>query len=193
MRIRPTLLLAGLLTAVSTPASAHLLGMHGAGFEAGVAHPFSGLDHLFAMLAVGIWAAQQGGRALWAIPLAFVGTLVAGGLLAINGIHLPLVEPGIAASLLVLGLLIATSARLPVSAGAALVGLFALWHGHAHGTELPEAASPAGYAIGFVIASVALHGIGILLGRRIHAAALPWQKFAGGLISATGMWLLLAS
>lgn len=193
MRIRPTLLLAGLLTAASTPASAHLLGMHGAGFEAGVAHPFSGLDHLLAMLAVGIWAAQQGGRALWAIPLAFVGTLVAGGLLAINGIHLPLVEPGIAASLLLLGLLVARSAHLPLSTGAMLVGLFALFHGHAHGTELPAAASPAGYAIGFVIATAALHGIGILLGRRINASSLPLQKIAGGLISASGMWLLLAS
>ncbi|MDR3392535.1 MAG: HupE/UreJ family protein [Sulfuriferula sp.] len=193
MRIHYPALLASLLAVLSTPASAHLLGMHGAGFEQGVTHPFTGLDHLLAMLAVGMWAAQQGGRALWSIPLAFVAMMTLGGTLALTGMQLPMVETGIATSVLVLGLLVTFSARLPLAAGATLVGIFALFHGHAHGTELPLAASPVAYALGFVLATAVLHGIGIALGKYMKDSALPWLQMSGAAVAATGVWLMYST
>jgi urease accessory protein len=193
MRIRYPALLASLLTLLSTPASAHLLGMHGAGFEQGVAHPFTGLDHLLAMLAVGMWAAQQGGRALWGIPLAFVAMMTLGGALALTGMQMPMVETGIATSVLVLGLLVTFSARLPLAAGATLAGVFALFHGYAHGTEIPQAASPVAYALGFVLATAALHGIGIALGKYMKDSALPWLQMSGAAVAATGVWLMYST
>ena len=193
MHNRNSAALAVILALISAPASAHLLGMHGAGFEAGVAHPFTGLDHMLAMLAVGIWATQQGGRALWAIPLAFVGMMSLGGMLALTGMQLPLVETGIATSLLVLGLLVAFSTRLPIAAGATLTGLFALFHGYAHGTEIPLATSPAGYALGFMAATAALHGIGIALGKYMKQGSLPWLQLSGTAVAATGVWFMLGN
>lgn len=193
MHNRNSAVLAVILALISAPASAHLLGMHGTGFEAGVIHPFTGLDHLLAMLAVGIWAAQQGGRALWAIPLAFVGMMSLGGVLALTGMQLPMVETGIATSLLVLGLLVAFSARLPIAAGATLAGLFALFHGYAHGIEIPLATSPAGYALGFIAATAALHGIGIVLGKYMKQGSLPWLQLSGAAVAATGAWLMLGN
>lgn len=192
MRIRYSALLASVLTLLSAPASAHLLGMHGAGFDAGAIHPFTGIDHLLAMLAVGMWAAQQGGRALWGIPLAFVAMMTLGGILALTGVQLPMVETGIATSVLVLGLLVTFSARLPLAAGATLVGFFALLHGHAHGTELPLAASPVEYALGFILATAALHGIGIVLGKYMKHAPLPLLQLSGTAVAATGVWLMLS-
>ncbi len=190
MRIPYSALLTIGLISLSAPASAHLLGMHGAGFEAGITHPYTGLDHLLAMLAVGMWAAQQGGRALWSIPLAFVVMMTLGGILALTGVQLPMVETGIATSVLVLGLLVAFSARLPLAAGATLVGVFALFHGHAHGTEIPLAASPVAYALGFILATAALHGIGIALGKYLKDGALPWLQLSGAAVAATGVWLI---
>ena len=166
--------------------------MHGAGFEAGVTHPFTGFDHLLAMLAVGMWAAQQGGRAQWSIPLAFVAMMTLGGILALTGVHLPMVETGIATSVLVLGLLVTFSARLPLAAGATLVGIFALFHGHAHGAELPLAASPVEYALGFILATAALHGIGIALGNHMKKGSLPLLQLSGAAVAATGVWLMLS-
>ena len=131
------------LTATASGAAAHTFGAHGAGFAQGLAHPLGGIDHLLAMVAVGLWAAQLGGRALWAVPGAFVAMMVVGGAAGMLGALLPLVEPGIAFSLVVLGILVALAARLPVAISAVLVGLLALFHGHAHGSELPEAASAA--------------------------------------------------
>jgi urease accessory protein len=174
-------------------AEAHLLGEQGAGFAAGILHPLSGLDHLLAMLAVGIWAAQLGGRAVWAVPAAFVGAMLAGGLLAIAGIALPLVEPGILGSVMLFGLLIAMAARVPTALGMAIVGLFALFHGHAHGTELPHAANPALYAAGFVIATATLHAAGLVLAF-LTARVAPKMavRVAGGAIAATGVALVAA-
>lgn len=192
MRIRYSALLASVLILLSAPASAHLLGMHGAGFDAGLIHPFTGLDHLLAMLAVGMWAAQQGGRAQWSIPLAFVAMMTLGGILALTGVHLPMVETGIATSVLVLGLLVTFSARLPLAAGATLVGIFALFHGHAHGAELPLAASPVEYALGFILATAALHGIGIALGNHMKKGSLPLLQLSGAAVAATGFWLMLS-
>jgi urease accessory protein len=149
-------------------ASAHTGHHMVTGFSSGLTHPLSGLDHLLAMIAIGLWAAQQGGRALWAVPAAFVSTMVLGGGLAWAGLSLPHVETGIAASVLVLGLLIATRRQWPVTAGMAIAAIFALFHGYAHGLEMPQATSPALYALGFVVATVFLHGVGIassLIGR----------------------------
>ncbi|MFA5172276.1 MAG: HupE/UreJ family protein [Sulfuriferula sp.] len=192
MRIPYSALLTITLISLSTPASAHLLGMHGAGFEAGITHPYTGLDHLLAMLAVGMWAAQQGGRALWGIPLAFVVMMTLGGILALTGVQLPMVETGIATSVLVLGLLVAFSARLPLAAGATLVGVFALFHGHAHGTEIPLAASPVTYALGLILATATLHGIGIALGKYLKDGSLPWLQLSGAAVAATGVWLIVS-
>ena len=155
-------------------ASAHTGDHTVTGFASGLTHPLSGLDHLLAMVAIGLWAAQQGGRALWAIPAAFVGAMLLGGAMALAGLSLPHVETGIAASVLVLGLLIATRRQWAVKAGMAIAAAFALFHGYAHGLEMPQAASPALYALGFVLATIFLHGTGIagkLAGRHAMQAA----------------------
>ncbi len=156
------------LTAVATPALAHTGAAAAGSFMAGLGHPLGGPDHLLAMVAVGAWAALQGGRAAWLWPLVFVATMAAGSALGFAGIGLPLVEPGILASVVVLGLLVATAARLPVAAGAAIVGLFALAHGHAHGTEAPAAGDALGYGLGFALATAGLiaAGAGVALAAR---------------------------
>lgn len=155
-------------------ASAHTGGHTATGFAGGLAHPLLGLDHLLAMIAVGLWAAQQGGRALWAVPAAFVAAMGLGGMLAWSGGVLPHVETALALSVLALGLLIATQRRWAVTAGMAIAAAFALIHGYAHGLEMPLAASPVRYAMGFMLATVCLHGVGIagrLVGRRAMQAA----------------------
>jgi len=169
-------------------ASAHT-GDHATvtGFAGGLAHPLLGLDHLLAMIAVGLWAAQQGGRALWAVPAAFVGAMVLGGGLAWSGIALPQAETAIALSVLVLGLLVATRRQWAATAGMALAAAFALFHGYAHGLEMPQAASPIRYALGFILATACLHGAGIaasLSGR--HA-----MRLAGAGIAAIGLALVI--
>lgn len=169
-------------------ASAHTGDHAVAGFTSGLAHPFLGLDHLLAMIAVGLWAAQQGGRALWAVPAAFVGAMVLGGLAAWTGGTLSQVETGIALSVLVLGLLVATRRQWVAPAGMALAAGFALFHGYAHGLEMPQAASPVLYAMGFVLATVALHAAGIA-GRLLGSRAVQW---AGAAIAATGLALMIA-
>lgn len=168
-------------------ASAHT-GHHAvAGFSSGFGHPFSGLDHLLAMIAVGLWAAQQGGRALWAVPAAFVSAMLAGGALAWMGLPLPHVETGIAVSVLVLGLLVAARRRWGVVIGMAIAAGFALFHGYAHGLEMPQASSPALYAAGFTLATALLHAAGIAasrVGRRTIQGA-------GVAIAASGVAMLL--
>ena len=144
----------------SDAALAHTGLEHAVSFASGFKHPWTGLDHMLAMVAVGLWAGLNGGRALWAWPAAFVGVMVAGGALGIAGIPVPMVEPGILASVIVLGLLVLAAARLPVALGAALVAVFALLHGHAHGAELPAQAAAATYAAGFALATALLHAPG---------------------------------
>jgi len=166
-------------------ASAHS-GDHITGFSNGLVHPLMGLDHLLAMIAIGLWAAQQGGRATWAVPAAFVGAMALGGGLAWAGIALAHAETGIALSVLVLGLLVATRRQWAVPAGMAIAAAFALFHGYAHGLEMPQAASPVLYGLGFALTTVLLHGAGItggLAGR--HA-----MRFAGFGFAASGMVLL---
>ena len=134
------------------------------GFAAGLAHPPGGLDHVLAMVGVGLLAATLGGRALWAVPTAFVGAMALAAVAALRGVGLPFVEVGIAASVVALGLALLTRARLPLLLTAALVGGFALFHGHAHGLEMPPDGSGLAYGAGFVIATIVLHGLGIGLG-----------------------------
>jgi urease accessory protein len=193
MRISIKLAAAAAVALLAAPAAeAHPLAFHGMGFAAGAAHPFMGLDHLLAMLAVGVWAVQQGGRAIWAVPAAFVTMLVAGGAMAMAGIPLPGVEAGILASVVALGLLVAGAARLPMPAGLGLVALTALFHGHAHGAEMPLAASPVGYAVGFTFATIVLHLAGVALGTLGRASLLESRlvRLGGAAMAATGVALL---
>jgi urease accessory protein len=186
--------LLGLLTyALILPvAEAHTFGTQGAGLVAGLVHPFVGLDHLLAMIAVGIWAGLLGGRLVWQVPLTFVSVMSAAAALGSFGITLPLVEPAIACSVLVLGLLIAGSVRLPASTGVGLVALFAVFHGYAHGLELPQAASPILYGIGFVLATSLLHCLGIGFARSSRQYKMI-QRLAGcSLIVASGLLLAAA-
>jgi urease accessory protein len=180
----------GTAAAAASDAAAHTFGAQGAGFAQGFAHPFGGIDHLLAMVAVGLWAAQRGGRALWAVPAAFVAMMALGGIAGALGVTLPLVELAIAVSLVVLGLAVTLSIRLPVAASALLVGLFALFHGHAHGSELPETASALAYGIGFVAATASLHGIGIATGLLLKRdGGKILVRLGGAGIAATGLLL----
>lgn len=163
-----------------------------AGLLAGIAHPVFGLDHLLAMFAVGLWAAQQQGQARWALPLTFVTTMLLGGLLGFAGLQLPLMETGIAGSVLALGLLVALAVRPPLAMAAGLTALFALSHGMAHGLELPALTSPWSYAAGFIAATAALHGLGYALVRYLPQAAAPLVRMAGAATALTGGWLLAA-
>lgn len=184
-------LAAAVLAVSAGVAQAHTGVSSVAGFTAGVAHPLGGLDHLLAMVAVGLWAAQLGGRALWAVPVSFVAMMTAGFLLGFGGIAVPAVEPAIAVSLLALGLVVATALRVPAAAGALLVGFFAIFHGHAHGSELPAAASAVAYAAGFLGATAALHGVGIAIGLALQGR-LAWLERLGGVgIAAAGLVLLI--
>lgn len=166
------------------------------GFGSGFAHPFFGWDHLLAMIAVGIWAGQRGGKARWLLPLAFVGTMAVGATLGVLGTGLPGVEAGILASVLVLGVLIAASAELPLAAAAALVAAFALFHGHAHGSEMPLTHSGIAYGAGFCLATALLHGMGVALPLLLHRlpgdGRLAWVRLSGAAIGAAGLALILA-
>lgn len=161
----------------------------GAGFE----HPFSGIDHLLAMLAVGLWAPQNKQRALWVLPLAFPLMMVVGALLAIGGLSMPAVETGIAASVAVLGLLIAFAVRMPLWASTLVVSVFALFHGYAHGAELPHGTSAALYGAGFILATAILHaaglGIGLVAGQKMADRVV---RIGGVGIAAVGAYLLAA-
>ena len=158
----------------------------------GMEHPLTGLDHLAAMLAVGIWAAQLGGRSLWGVPLSFVSVMALGGALGMTGVYLPLVEPGIVVSLIVLGILVATATRLPLALSALIVGVFALAHGYAHGAEIPSATSGFTYAAGFILMTVAIHATGVGFGlftKGAHASQL--QRLAGAAVAACGLYLIV--
>jgi len=171
-------------------AFAHTGVGHTTGFQSGFGHPFSGADHMLAMVAVGLWAAQMGGRAVWAIPAAFVTLMVGGGLLGIAGIPLPFVEEGILASVLVFGVLIAGAYRLPVVAGALIVGCFAVFHGHAHGAEMSSAMGAISYSLGFAIATTLLHAGGIAGGMVCKALCNEKvTRFAGVAITLGGAYL----
>ena len=167
------------------PASAHIIPGSPHAFHDGFVHPFTGLDHLLAMLAVGLWASQQRGRAVWLIPLTFVSVMVLGGALGLAGAYLPGSEWAIAASVLVLGGLIATMTRFHPGAAMMLVGFFALFHGYAHGREMPAAASAAGFSLGFVAATLLVHAAGLTLGLTVRSQrAVRWAGAAIALSTA---------
>lgn len=171
---------------LATAAFAHTDGDAG-GFVSGLSHPINGWDHVVAMVAVGLWGAFLGAPAIWLLPVVFPLVMAFGGALGVLGVPLPMVEAGIALSGVVLGMLIAFAVRAPLWVAAIIVGLFAVFHGHAHGTELPEAASPFAYGIGFVIATGLLHlagiGFGFFAGSRAGRLAV---RAAGGVIAAVG-------
>jgi urease accessory protein len=172
------------------PALAHTGVGPTSGFANGFLHPLGGVDHLCAMIAVGLWAAQQGKRAVWAIPLAFVSTMALGGALGMAGLSFPYVEQGIAASVLVLGILIASAARLPLVAGALLVAAFAVFHGHAHGAEMPRTASGLEYGAGFVVATALLHACGVALGLSLKKLDRPRAlRLTGAAVALCGVAL----
>jgi len=190
MRTRDLLLTAAAL-AVPGAALAHT-GHPTGGFGYGFAHPLGGLDHLLAMLAVGLWAAQAGGRALWAVPATFLAVMAAGGGLALAGVALPAVELGIAGSVLAFGLLVACAARLPLPAGMALTGAFALFHGFAHGAEMAAGASAVAYGAGFLAATALLHGVGLVAGQLGRVRLGGALVRVGGAATAAAGALLVA-
>lgn len=188
---RRLLLAAASFAASTAPAFAHLDPAEHGSLMAGFTHPLSGLDHILVMVAVGLWAAQIGGRALWVVPLAFVSTMAFGFALAIAGVHLPFVEPAILASVVALGLLVAMAVRLETVACAAIVGVFALFHGYAHGGEL-GAAGALPFSAGFVIATALLHIAGIGFGVSISRLSFGRiiARILGGMTAFAGLALI---
>lgn len=183
-----------LLLANSSAALAHP-GHSVSGLAAGLMHPFSGLDHFLAMVAVGLWAAQgnikmRGGRKIWLLPATFMTMLVMGAGAAMHWQSLPLVETGIATSVLALGLLIALSLQFPMAISVAATALFGLMHGYAHGLELPESAVPLLYALGFLAATATLHLSGISVGIFARNRFAFLSKLTGIAIAASGIWML---
>jgi urease accessory protein len=163
------------------------------GFGHGISHPFLGLDHVCAMVAVGLWAAQMGGRSMWAVPLTFVSVMVMGGALGMLGIGLPFVEHGIILSVLMLGVLVAAAIRLPLWLSSCMVGIFALFHGYAHGAEMPESATAMTYAFGFMLSTATLHVIGILFGSGMQRFANERAITAAGAgIALSGVYLAVS-
>lgn len=195
---RIALALVGLSLGVA-PAFAHLDPQQHGSLAAGLSHPLSGADHVLAMVAVGLWAALLAGsdrRALWRVPAAFVGTMLAGFAAAMAGAPLPFVEPAILASVVAIGLMAAAALRVPTAAAMAMVGVFALFHGHAHGGELGTAGALP-FAAGFALATALLHVAGIALGAGIGRAVgggfgRTATRAAGALTALGGLWLAFA-
>jgi urease accessory protein len=177
------------LLSASSAAFAHP-GHSFSGFTAGLMHPFSGLDHLLAMVAVGLWAAQSGGRKVWLLPSTFMASLALGAAVALQWQSLPMVEAGIASSVLALGLLVALSARMPALLSISITAVFGLLHGYAHGLELPESAAPVEYALGFLAATATLHLSGIAIGIATQKRYALLAKILGVAIAASGAWMM---
>lgn len=173
-----------LATIAAAPALAHTgEGIQG-GFISGLTHPIFGWDHVVAMVAVGLWGAILGAPAIWILPIVFPLVMAFGAALGIAGISVPFIEPGIALSGVVLGLLVAFFVRTPLVVAAVIVGVFSIFHGYAHGTELPSAANPLAYGVGFVISTGILHAIGIAFGMLTGSDIGKWVVRAGGILIA---------
>lgn len=192
--MRARLALATILALVPTAAFAHTGHGDTAGFFHGFIHPIGGLDHVLAMVAVGIFAVVLGGRALWLVPASFVAMMIVGFGLGVSGVALPYVELGIALSSIVIGFAAALGRPMPVAAAMTLAGVFAIFHGHAHGAEMPAGALGLEYALGFVLATVALHlaGIGAAIGvsRVVGRYGRTAAQVAGGLFAVGGLGIL---
>jgi urease accessory protein len=187
-RARAVALLLAIAPAV---AFAHEESGQAAGFLAGLAHPVSGLDHVLAMIAVGLWGAVLGAPAIWVLPVAFPMVMALGGLMGLLGIPVPGVEVGIAVSAIVLGALVFGEARPPLWVGVLIVAFFAVFHGHAHGRELPAGTSALLYSLGFVVATGLLHAAGILLGAAHRwAAGRHFVRLAGAGVGLAGVFFL---
>lgn len=178
-----------LMAAATIPAYAHVGVGSTSSFFAGFMHPLSGLDHMTVMIAVGLWAALKGGRAIWAWPVAFVSVMLVGAGLGMAHVPIPFVEPGILASVVALGLLVALAVDLPVAAGVAIIGIFAMFHGHAHGTEVPENAAGLDYMAGFALATALLHAVGIGAGLAFGMRSRLVARAAGAVCAAIGVGL----
>ena len=169
----------------------HLSGEVSGGLQSGLLHPISGLDHVLAMVAVGLWGAQLGAPQVWVLPLVFPLVMACGAALGIMGVHIPGVEVGIATSAIVLGCMVLFAARPPLVVSSILVGVFAIFHGHAHGAELPHGESGILFSIGFVIGTGLLHAAGIGIGS-LHR--WPWGekclRFAGAIVLMGGCYFL---
>ena len=178
-----------------TAAFAHTSVGDTGGFMHGFMHPLGGLDHQLAMILVGIFAYQLGGRAMWLVPLTFVAVMAFGGFLGIAGIPVPFIEIGIALSVVVLGAIVAFGVKVPVAVAMGIVGLFAVFHGHAHGSEMPMDASGLDYGLGFMLATALLHaagiGIGFLIGMTSKSLGNDVYRVAGGLASVAGVAILI--
>ncbi|MBP2448307.1 nickel permease HupE [Rhizobium leguminosarum] len=171
-------------------ANAHI-GLHTDGTLAGLSHPFSGLDHILAMVAVGFWAATLGGSARWIVPSAFVAVMAIGGVMGIYGVPLPMMETGIALTVAMLGVLVAFEVKVPTPVAAAIVGVCALFRGHAHGSELPAMSHAGGYVMGFLAATIILHVAGITLASlRFGKAGQIVARVAGVGVALAGAALL---
>ena len=183
------------IPAVSLSAHAHEEGEGGVGFITGLLHPALGIDHFLAMLSVGILSAQIGGRALWGVPSTFVLVMIVGGVIGINGISLPLVESGIALSVIALGVALAADKHMATIWAMLFVGFFAIFHGHAHGTEMPLIADPVFYAMGFVLGTAIIHlsGVFVGLGSKSLKSGNMSLRFLGAGIAGIGVCMLLGS
>lgn len=191
MTVHKILLFALLITG-AIGANAHEAAGHAGGFTSGFMHPLLGWDHVAAMVAVGLWGAVLGATAIWLLPVVFPLVMAFGGALGVIGIPLPSVEIGIALSALVLGCMVLFEVRPPLWVAAVIVGLFAVFHGHAHGTELPEAVSPLAFGIGFVLATGLLHLCGILLSLLSRwRAGRAVVRAGGAIIAVAGAVFLL--
>lgn len=182
-------ILAASLAVLATPALAHT-AHPAAGLVAGFAHPFLGADHLLAMVAVGVFAATLRGPALWAVPLSFVASMLAGGALGFTGVALPAAEAGILASVIALGGLIAWGRSWPLAAAMAAAGLFAVFHGYAHGAEIPAGTGMAAYSLGFALATTILHALGLAAGLAVLDNARA-MRLAGAAVGLAGVALTL--
>jgi urease accessory protein len=181
-----------ILTLLPNLAFAHIGVGEASGWTHGMLHPFLGLDHLCAMFAVGLWAKQLGNHAVWCVPLTFVFVMAFGGVLGIAAIPLPFIEAGILLSLLVLGLLVATAIQLPLFVCVVIVAIFALFHGYAHGVEMPQSMSGLTYALGFMFSTTVLHATGIAIATGLAKVGRPqWLRLIGGLIAMLGGALYL--
>jgi urease accessory protein len=190
-------LIAAAVSLLPTAAFAHSGLDHAHGFIQGVAHPLGGLDHLLAMVTVGVFAWQLGGRARWLVPVTFVLMMAAGGMLGLAGVAVPFVELALATSVVVLGAIVALRVKAPIAIAMGLVGLFAVFHGHAHGTEMPLDTSGAAYAAGFLLATALLHAggiaLGFVIGRIGEAYARLIYRVAGSLVALAGVVILAST
>lgn len=196
IRTRLVLTVSAFLVATA-PAFAHLDPSEHGSFAAGVSHPLFGADHILAMVAVGLWAALLGGRALWQVPTAFVATMMVGFGVALLGAPLPFVEPVILASVVIIGLAAAAALRMPAPGAMTMVAFLALFHGHAHGGEF-GAAGAGSFMIGFALATALLHAVGVLLGLGLARmfggkCGRMVTRAAGGLTALAGLWLAIGA